>query len=138
MNDIILLRMLFDDEFINAIFVMIVVFLMVGCVQLSPTNTTKKISFDNMSSYSYHINSIVRYENVVKKLNNKIEQNKKLLEDYEKHSFYYGRNALDFKSHKEANLRYYEERLRNAKVKLEFHRKMANFLQNDTWAIQRQ
>lgn len=128
--------MLFDDEFINLIIVMIIVILTVGCAQLNPT--IKKVSFENMSSYSYHMNSIIRYENVVKKLNNKIEENKKLLEDYEKNSFYYGRNGLDFRSHKEANLRYYEEKLRNAKEKIEFHRRMANFLQYDTWAIQKQ
>ncbi|MDP1559463.1 MAG: hypothetical protein Q8K59_04395 [Nitrosomonas sp.] len=68
---------------------------------------------------------VKHYENLVKEAETKLQKNKAVLEEYEAHSYYYGRQGQDIKSHTSANIREYEvtlkENLRNA----DFYRKMA-------------
>lgn len=47
----------------------------------------------------------------------KLAEHKAKLEDYYNHSMYYGREGLDFESHEKANIRMYEDMLKNLTIK---------------------
>ncbi len=65
------------------------------------------------------------HENIAKEMQAKLEKQKKLLQEYEDHSHYYGRKGLDVKSHATANMRYYEQSLKENLKEAAIHRKMA-------------
>lgn len=48
-------------------------------------------------------------------IKSKLEEHKKILEDYENNSQYYGRSGLDISSHTKANIRMYEKMLEEIK-----------------------
>lgn len=50
-------------------------------------------------------------------IKSKLEEHKKILEDYENNSQYYGRSGLDISSHTKANIRMYEKLLEKTKNK---------------------
>lgn len=50
-------------------------------------------------------------------IKSKLEEHKKILEDYENNSQYYGRSGLDISSHTKANIRMYEKLLEETKNK---------------------
>ena len=65
------------------------------------------------------------YENLADEAKVKLQQNKALLEEYEMHPYYFGRQGQDIKSHSSANIREYEKILRRYLKKAELHKKMA-------------
>jgi len=64
------------------------------------------------------------YENVAKEAEAKLQKNKAALEDYEAHSYNYGRQGQDFKSHTIANIREYEEVLAESINNADLHKKI--------------
>jgi len=64
------------------------------------------------------------YENVAKETEAKLQKNKAALEDYEVHSYYYGRQGQDFKSHTIANIREEEEVLAESINNADLHKKL--------------
>ncbi len=71
-----------------------------------------------------HIGLAEMYENEVNEMSAKVEQQKKLLKEYEHHSEYYGREGQDFQSHHEALLREYTKAVERNKEMAALHRKM--------------
>ena len=55
----------------------------------------------------------------------KAQENKESLEEYDVHSYYYGRQGQDFESHTTANIRYYEVAAEEASQQANYHRKVA-------------
>lgn len=47
----------------------------------------------------------------------KLKEHKAKLEEYYNNSMYYGREGLDFESHEKANIRMYEDMLKNLTIK---------------------
>lgn len=64
------------------------------------------------------------HENIVKEAEVKLAEHKQNLEDYEVHSYYYGRQGQDFQSHEAANVEYYEEVISENLKAADYHRKM--------------
>lgn len=109
--------------------------LLVACAQLDQreaqdTDTIKMTQ--NAKTYSDHTNLASYYDNLAKELVAKVAEKKESLEEYEDHSYYYGRQGQDFRSHTAANIRHYEEALSDATRQADFHRKIAaEMLQRD-------
>ncbi len=78
-----------------------------------------------------HETLVTYHENIVKEAELKLAEHKQNLEDYEVHSYYYGRQGQDFQSHETANIEYYEEVITENLKAAELHRKMASE-QNDS------
>ncbi|WP_297324914.1 hypothetical protein [Nitrosomonas sp.] len=105
-----------------------ILFLVVACAGLSPLetqNADNKISAQNAKTYSDHDNLANYYDNLAKEMIAKAEEKKESLEEYDDHSYYYGRQGQDFKSHTTANIRYYEEAAKEASQQATFHHKVA-------------
>ncbi|SEF98325.1 hypothetical protein [Nitrosomonas ureae] len=64
------------------------------------------------------------YENAAKEAEAKLQKNKAALKDYEAHSYNYGRQGQDFKSHATANIREYEEVLAESLNNADLHKKI--------------
>lgn len=68
---------------------------------------------------------VTYHENLVKEAESKLAEHKQNLEDYEAHSYYYGRQGQDFQSHETANVEYYEEVISENLKAADYHKKMA-------------
>ncbi len=71
------------------------------------------------------------YENLAKEAEAKLQENKAALEEYEEHSFYYGRQGQDVQSHTTANIREYEKQLSENLNNANLHKKLAMEQQNN-------
>lgn len=113
-----------NSKFLIYLFVILSFFGLTACAQVGPVNSQES---DGRSAKTYqeHNGLASYYDGVAKEMSDKAVQKKELLGDYEVHSYYYGRGGQDFKSHTEANLRYYEEAARDAVRKADFHRRIA-------------
>jgi hypothetical protein len=65
------------------------------------------------------------YEDQANEVKEKLQENKQILEDYEEHSFYYGRQGQDVQSHATANIREYEKLLTENLSNAELHKRIA-------------
>ena len=71
------------------------------------------------------------YENLVEEAKVRLQENKKVLEEYEDHPYYYGRQGQDIRSHASANIREYEKTLKENLASVDMHRRMAAEQQNN-------
>lgn len=71
------------------------------------------------------------YENEAKEIEVKLQENKAALEEYEDHSFYYGRQGQDVQSHTTANIREYEKQLSENLNNANLHKRLAMEQQNN-------
>ena len=65
------------------------------------------------------------YEDTAKRMQTKVQQQKKMLEEYETHGYYYGRQTDDLKKHTQALIRLYEQAEEENMNMAASHRKMA-------------
>lgn len=72
-----------------------------------------------------HIGLAEMYEKEANEMDAKAKEQKLLLEEYKRHSEYYGREGQDFQSHHEALLREYSKAVERNKEMAALHRKMA-------------
>ena len=86
--------------------------------KMDKAETQAKTKFD-------HIGLAEMYEKEADEMNAKAKEQKELLEEYKRHSEYYGRVGQDFRSHHEALLREYTEAVGRNKEMAASHRKMA-------------
>lgn len=103
-------------------------FLLVACAQLGQLEAQDADSgkiVQSAKTYSDHNNLATHYDKLAEEMVANAEAKKESLEEYEDHSYYYGRQGQDFKSHTQANIRYYEEAAANAVKQADFHRKVA-------------
>ena len=109
--------------------------LLVACAQLGSLearDTDGRAMAQNAKTYGDHNNLANYYDKLAKEMMTKAEEKKESLGEYEDHSYYYGRQGQDFKSHTLANIRYYEEAADDAAKQANLHRKIAaELLQRD-------
>ncbi|SFF07862.1 hypothetical protein [Nitrosomonas sp. Nm166] len=89
-----------------------------GSASISDVEAKAKTKFDHIGLAEY-------YEKEAKALNEKVEEQRKLLEEYKNHSEYYGREGQDFQSHHEALLRKYTKAVERNMEMAASHRKIA-------------
>ena len=68
---------------------------------------------------------VTHYENLAKETKARLQENIGVLEEYEAHPYYYGRQGQDVRSHASANIREYEKTLKENLDNADSHRKMA-------------
>lgn len=100
-----------------------------GCAQMSSLGTAQgnKIpgAAHHAGDYGNHDALAMHHENIAKEMQDKLQAQKKLLEEYEEHSYYYGRRGQDLQSHTTANIRQYEKSIKENLKEAAIHRKMA-------------
>lgn len=105
-----------------------ILLLLVACAQLGPVEShnpdDRKVT-QEAKTPAEHSNLAIRYDELAKDMLAKVEEKKESLEEYEDHSYYYGRQGQDFKSHTQANIRYYEQAAADAARQADNHRKIA-------------
>ncbi|MEK7721246.1 MAG: hypothetical protein AAB359_02525 [Elusimicrobiota bacterium] len=102
--------------------------LLASCAQLGALeaqNADTRSATQNTRTYADHDNLAKHYENTAKEMQVKAEEQKKLLQQYEDKSYFYGTNGQTFQAHTSANIRSYERALRENLDKAAFHREMA-------------
>jgi len=80
---------------------------------------------ENGTIHSDHVALVKHYENLAKEAEEKLQENKEALDQYEAHPYYYGRQGQDLQSHASANIREYEKALKESLNQADLHRKMA-------------
>ena len=76
--------------------------------------------------------SIQSYMKDISEASVKLDEHRKVLENYENHSYTYGRQGLDIQSHTQANIRYYEELIKEKVAKLQELESIAKTTQHNT------
>lgn len=94
---------------------------LVSCAQMSPS-----VSAPAGIAGNDHKALVKYYEGVAKDANLRLQENKKVLQEYEAHPYYFGRQGLEVRSHAAANIRAYEKTLKESLVFADHHRKLAN------------
>jgi len=79
----------------------------------------------NEIAHNDHAALARHYENLAKEVEAKLQENKAIFEEYEAHTFYYGRQGQDLHSHTFTNIREYEKILKESLSNADLHRKMA-------------
>ncbi len=111
--------------------------ILVACAQLSPMeaqNTENRKIVAETKTSNDHENLANYYDKLANEMTAKVEEKIELLEEYEDHSYYYGRRGQDHKSHTLANIRYYEQEATVAIQQADYHRKIAAELQRNEYA----
>lgn len=100
-----------------------------ACAQMSPVGSIPDNEFysDNLRVIdpSNHNAVAKHFEDAANEMKAKLEAQKKLLQEYEEHGYYYGPQGQDLKSHSSANIRQYEKSIKENMKQAAIHRKMA-------------
>lgn len=89
------------------------------CAQMSSAAAQTEVADNDHEALAKH------YENLAKKAEARLQENIAVLEEYEAHSYYYGRQGQDIRSHASANIREYEKALKENLNNADSHREMA-------------
>ena len=112
-------------------FLMIVLILgfLSGCAQMSPIASTQSNEIRSADlraiDPSNHDAVAKHYEDAAEEMKAELQAQKKLLEEYEGHSYYYGQKGQDVQSHTKANIQQYEKSIKENMKEAVIHRKMA-------------
>lgn len=100
--------------------------LLASCAQLNPYHPMDMTQAIQSAKTSADHEALAKhYEDTAKRMQAKVQENKKRLEQYETQSYHYGREAEDLKAHSQALIRFYGQAA-EANMKIaESHRKMA-------------
>lgn len=113
------------------IFLMIVLMLgfLAGCAQMNPIGGVQGNEFYSAKMRAIDSNNhdalAKHYEDTANEMKAKLQEQKKLLEEYEGHSNSYGRRGQDLQSHITAKIRQYEKSIKENLKEAAIHRKMA-------------
>ncbi|SOD16314.1 hypothetical protein [Nitrosomonas ureae] len=105
--------------------VLIILTFLVSSVSLAGESANVGEAKASVGTSLYHIKLAEHYEKESKEMNAKAEEQRKMLEEYEEHSEYYGRAGQEFHSHHEALLREYTKAAKQNEDMAAAHRKMA-------------
>lgn len=100
-----------------------------GCAQMSPiaSNQSGETRSTDLRFIDPNNHNIVakHYEDAANEMKAKLQAQKELLQEYERHNYYYGRRGQDVQSHTLANIRQYEKSIKENMKEAAIHRKMA-------------
>ena len=102
-----------------------VLFALSACAQLDMANVEHEEMVRSAKTHADHDKLANYYANLAREAEAKLKENKGILDEYEAHAHYYGKQGLDLQSHTQGNIRYYEQTIRNAAKQADFHRKVA-------------
>ncbi len=90
-----------------------------ACAQLGSVSEPVGVSKNNHEALAKY------YEGVASEAKIRLQENKKILQEYEEHPYYFGRQGIEVKSHASANIREYEKALQESQINADIHRKIA-------------
>lgn len=83
--------------------------LLTSCAQLNPHPMDMAQAIQNAKTRADHEALAKHYENTAKEMQEKLQEHKKMFEQYEAQRQYYGRRGLDMESMCRALIHYYEQ-----------------------------
>lgn len=110
----------FIMETLKLLKLLFVLTILSSCAQMNPSVIAPK----GIASHD-HEALVQHYENLAREAKIRLQENKKILEAYEAHPYYYGRQGPDLQSHASANIRAYEKALSENLRFADLHRRMA-------------
>lgn len=105
--------------------VLAVLGLLVSCAQMNPQPMDMSQAAQEARTRPDHIALAKRYEDTAKEMQEKVQEHKKQLEEYEYHSYLYGKQAQNLQAHCRGLIRYYEQAAKANREMAEIHRQLA-------------
>ena len=99
--------------------------LLASCAQLNPHPMDMTQAVKKATTRADHEALIKHYEDAAKEMQAKADERKKMLNEYESHAAYYGKQAQDLQSHTQAIINAYEQAARANLDMAKSHRMMA-------------
>lgn len=100
--------------------------LLASCAQMNPQPMEMSQTVQNAKTRPDHNALAKRYEDTAKEMQEKVREHKKQLEEYEDHSYYYGKQAQDLQAHCQGLIRFYEQAAEANTSMAKSHRQLAN------------
>ena len=99
--------------------------LLASCAQMNPHPMEMAGAIRNAKTHTDHNALAKHYEDAAKEMQGKVQEHKKQLEEYEYHSYYYGKRAQDLKAHCRSLISSYEQAAEANMSMTKIHREMA-------------
>src|SRR5690242_21909718 len=99
--------------------------LFASCAHIDPHPMDMTNAVGNAKTRADHEALARHYEDSAKSMQAKADQQKRMLTEYQKHGYYYGRRTEDLKEHSEALIRVYEEAAKANENLAHYHRLLA-------------
>lgn len=97
-----------------------------ACAHLNPHPMDMTQAIKNATTKTDHEALAKHYENAAKDLEVKLNEYKRVLEEYELHGAYYGKQALDLQSHARSSVTAYEQAIKANLDMAKSHRVMVD------------
>lgn len=105
--------------------VLAVLGLLASCAQMKPQPMDMTQAAQKARSGPDQNALAKRYEDAAKEMQAKVQEHKKQLEEYEYHSYLYGKQAQNLQAHCRGLIRYYEQAAEANRKMAEIHRQLA-------------
>ncbi|ODT86092.1 MAG: hypothetical protein ABS69_00230 [Nitrosomonadales bacterium SCN 54-20] len=99
--------------------------LLASCAQMNPQPMDMSQAAQKARSGPDQSALAKRYEDAAKEMQAKVQEHKKQLEEYEYHSYLYGKQAQNLQAHCRGLIRYYEQAAEANRDMAEIHRQLA-------------
>lgn len=100
--------------------------LLVGCAQLNPHPMDMTVAVQNAKTSADHEALAAHYEEAAKDAEAKVEEHRKLLDQYKTKSYLYGKQAASFQAHCEGLIYSFQQIAKANAEMAEMHRQMAS------------
>ncbi len=98
---------------------------LVSCAHLNPHPMDMTSAIRDAKTSADHNALAKHYEDAAQEMRLKAQEHKQRLEEYEKHSYLYGKRAQDLKAHCQSLIISYEQAAKANKAMADIHREMA-------------
>ncbi|MGZ4992704.1 MAG: hypothetical protein ACXWAT_12275 [Methylobacter sp.] len=99
--------------------------LLSACSEMNPHPMDMSQAVQSATSKADHEALAKHYDEAADAMQVKVDEHKKLLGQYESHSYLYGRQAEDLKAHSQELINVYEKAVVANRIMAEMHREMA-------------
>jgi len=100
--------------------------LLASCAQMNPHPMDMTKAIQDAKTPTDHNVLAKHYEDTAKEMLSKVQEHKKMLEEYESNSSHYGKQALDLQAHCRNLINAYEQAAKANMGMADSHRKMAS------------
>ena len=99
--------------------------LLTACAEMNPHPMDMSKAVQSAASKADHEALAIHYEEAAKEMQLKVDEHKKLLDQYQSHSYLYGRQAEDLKAHCQELINVYEKAVVANQKMAKMHQEMA-------------
>ena len=108
-----------------SLLVLIILGLLTSCAQTNPHPMDMTQAVQNAKTPTDHTSLAKHYEDAAKEMRSKVQEHKKMLQEYESNTSHFGRQALDLQAHCRNLINAYEQAVKANMDMADSHRKMA-------------